>query len=199
MIEALAAGLRSTTPLEASSVALGLLYALLAVRRIRWCWLAGGLSSAILVYLAARAQLPMQSALQAYYVGMAAYGFWHWSGHAGAGARPVSTLPLRAHAAAWAAILLASALTARWLAAETQAAWPYLDSLTTWASLFTTWLVARMKLENWLYWIAIDSVLVFLFAAQGLYFVALLFAAYLLIAVVGFFAWLKAIRPAQAT
>ena len=36
-------------------------------------------------------------------------------------------------------------------------------------NLFATWLVARVKLENWLYWIAIDAALVYLFAAQALY------------------------------
>ena len=55
-----------------------------------------------------------------------------------------------------------------------KAAWPLLDSLTTWFSLLATWLAARAKLENWLYWIAIDGVLVFLFYVQELPFLALL-------------------------
>ena len=64
--------------------------------------------------------------------------------------------------------------SARCSRAETDAAWPLLDSLTTWFSLLATWLAARAKLENWLYWIAIDGVLVFLFYVQGLPFLALL-------------------------
>jgi nicotinamide mononucleotide transporter len=101
---------------------------------------------------------------------------------------------LRSHLLTWVAILLASAFSARWLATETQAAWPFLDSVTTWASLLATWLVARMKLENWLYWIATDSVLVFLFVQQGSVSVACLFAAYLVISVFGFVSWLKNYR-----
>ena len=194
MLESLIAGLRATTPLEAVSVALGLAYSLLAVKRVRWCWVAGGLSSAILVYLSMRARLPMQAALQGYYVAMAFYGFWRWSKETGESALQVTTWPLRFHGLAWIAILLASLLTARWLAAETQAAWPLLDSVTTWASLLATWLVARVKLENWLYWIATDTVLVFLFMRQGYVFVALLFAAYLVISVFGFASWLKNYR-----
>jgi nicotinamide mononucleotide transporter len=73
LLAALIAGLAKTTPLEAASVALGLAYSILAVKRIRWCWLAGGLSSSILVYLSARAHLPMQATLQAYYVAMSFY------------------------------------------------------------------------------------------------------------------------------
>lgn len=192
--QAILAGLRATSPLEAASVALGLAYSLLAVRRSRYCWLAGALSSAIIAYLAARGRLPMQALLQGYYVIVSFYGFWHWSHGENGAPQPISTWPLRAHLLAAGAVLLASLLTARWLAQQTQAAWPYLDSATTWASLIATWLVARMKLENWLYWIVIDSVCVLLFGAQHLYFLALLFAAYLGISVAGFFTWLGQFR-----
>lgn len=194
MIDSLITGLRATSPLEAVSVMAGLAYALLAVKRLRWCWLAGGISSAILVYLAARAHLPMQATLQGYYVAMSFYGFWHWSKEQGAGAFEVTTWPLRSHLLAWVAILLASAISAHWLAEETHAAWPFLDSVTTWTSLVATWLVARMKLENWLYWVAADSVLVFLFIKQGSMAVAMLFAAYLIISAVGFRSWLRNYR-----
>jgi nicotinamide mononucleotide transporter len=51
-----------------------------------------------------------------------------------------------------------------------------------------------MKLENWLYWIAIDVVLVYLTGAQKLLFVSLMFAAYLAISVTGFVTWLKTYR-----
>jgi nicotinamide mononucleotide transporter len=194
MLETFLAGLRATTPLQAVAVSAGLFYAVLAVRRSRWCWLAGGLSSSILAYLAARGRLPMQATLQVYYVAMSFYGFWRWSGQHDEASRAVTTWPLRWHLIAWVLILGMSALSARWLAAETQAAWPFLDSLTTWASLLATWLVARTKLENWLYWIATDSVLVFLFVKQGMVFVASLFAAYLVVSVFGFVSWSKNYR-----
>jgi nicotinamide mononucleotide transporter len=193
-LDAFIARLAATSPLEAASVILGIGYSLLAVRRSRWCWVCGGLSSVILVYLAARARLPMQSALQVFYVVMSVYGFRRWVHQEEEARSLVTTWPIRAHLAAAVAILLLSAGTSRWLAAETGAAWPFLDSLTTWASLVATWLVVRMKLENWLYWIAIDTVLTYLFIAQQLPFIALLFAAYLGISVAGFHAWLKTYR-----
>jgi nicotinamide mononucleotide transporter len=192
--DAFIAGLAATSPLEAASVLFGLAYSVLAVRRSRWCWLFGGLSSAILVYLFTRARLPMQAVLQVYYVAMSFYGFFTWARHVSDASAVVTTWPLRAHVAAWIGILILSAFSSRWLAAETGAAWPFLDSLTTWTSIFTTWLVVRMKLENWLYWIAIDVVLVFLSGQQKLLFVALMFAAYLGISVAGFLAWLKTYR-----
>ncbi len=51
-----------------------------------------------------------------------------------------------------------------------------------------------MRLENWLYWIVIDSISLFLYGAQGLMFVAVLYLAYLVIAVFGWFEWRDALR-----
>lgn len=194
MIESILAGLAATSPLERVSVALGLAYSLLAVKRSRWCWVAGGVGSAILVYLAWRARLPMQAALQGYYVGVSVYGFWRWAPGGGDASRVVTLLPMRAHLFAVAVIVAVSALSAWVLADQTRAAWPFLDSFTTWGSLFATWLVAQVKLENWLYWIVLDALSVFLYAAQGLMFVALLFAVYLIVAAVGFVAWFRTWR-----
>ena len=194
-MDALYSGLMATSALEAASVALALAYAVLAIRRSRWCWVTGGLSSAILIYLALQARLPMQAALQVYYVVISAYGWWYWTREEEAqGTLVVSTWPIRWHLATCAVVVLTSALTARWLAGQTQAAWPFLDSLTTWGSLYATWLQARVKLENWLYWIFIDSVLSFLFGSQGLYLYALLSVVYVGASAVGYVRWLKTCR-----
>ena len=57
---------------------------------------------------------------------------------------------------------------------------------------------ARVKLENWLYWICIDSVLGFLFGSPGLYLYALLSVVYLGVSAVGFMRWLKTYRTSAA-
>ena len=57
-----------------------------------------------------------------------------------------------------------------------------------------TWMTARVRLESWLYWIVIDSVSFYLYAAQRLSFVALLYLAYLLIAAFGWFEWRSRLR-----
>jgi nicotinamide mononucleotide transporter len=194
MLEPFLTGLRNTSALEAISVLLGLAYVVLAVKRNRWCWVSGGLSSAILIYLSAKARLPMQALLDTYYVIMSVYGFVHWTKNHGAATRVPGFWPLRNHVIAWVVILLVSLLSARWLAAETHAAWPFLDSVTTWASLLATWLEARVKVETWIYWIVLDIGFVFLFYQQGLVFVAALFALYLFISAFGFASWLKAHR-----
>jgi len=178
-------------------VLLGIVYLLLAARRSRLCWIAGGASSAILALLAAQARLPMQCALNVYYVAMSVYGFVRWS-RAGQETRPIAIWPLRRHVLAWSIVLILSLGSAHWLARETQAAWPFLDSFTTWGSLFVTWLVARMKLENWLCWIVLDLLLAFLFTAQHLVGFAALNLAYVGICIGGFIRWLRIYRAQPA-
>jgi nicotinamide mononucleotide transporter len=194
VIDALLRGLAITSPPEALAVLLGVVYVLLILKRQRLGWVAGGVSSSIYVYLAARAHLPMQSVLQAYYVVMSFYGWYSWTRAQGQEEGRITRWPARYHLAALAAIVLLSFVTAHWLAIETHAAWPYLDSFTTWLSLLATWMVARMKLENWLYWMSADAIMAFLFAAQGYPVTTGLFLIYLTIAVFGFRAWLQQYR-----
>jgi len=194
VIAALLRGLARTSPLEDLAVLLGVVYVLLILKRNRLGWIAGGVSSSIYVYLSARAHLPMQSGLQAYYVVMAFYGWFSWTRAQQADQARIMRWPLRYHLAALAAIVLLSLATAHWLALETHAAWPYLDSFTSWVSLLATWMVARMKLENWLYWITADAIVAYLFAAQGYLPTTGLYLTYLTIAVFGFREWLHQYR-----
>jgi nicotinamide mononucleotide transporter len=198
VIDALLRELYATSAAEFVAVVLGVSYVLLILKCNRLGWLAGAASSIIYVYLAARAHLPMQSVLQFYYVVMSVYGWRNWTRAQQQQGGGIGRWPVRNHVLALLAIALLSALTAQWLRRETHAAWPYLDSMTTWISLFATWLIARLKLENWLYWIAADSVMVYLFAAQGYPFTAALFLTYMVIAVFGFREWLHKYRLQSA-
>ena len=179
--------LRATTVAEAVAVVLGLAYVLLAARGSRWCWPVGAAGSVLLAWLAYRARLPMQALLNAWYVLMSVYGWMQWSREENAAIR---TWAWWKHLVGIVLALGAAVLLAPWLA-SVDAAWPRLDAATTLLSLLATWLVARRVLENWLYWIAIDAVLAFLFAAQGLAFVALQFVVYLVIAISGFVTWTR--------
>jgi nicotinamide mononucleotide transporter len=194
VIDGLLRELAATGRVEILAVVLGLIYVVLIYRRNRLGWVAGAASSMIYVYQSAQARLPMQSLLQFYYVAMSAYGWYHWTRAERQPSGGIERWPLRKHILALCAIVLLSVVTAQWLRYRTHAAWPYLDSMTTWTSLFATWLVARLKLENWLYWIVADSVTAYLFTAQGYPFSALLFLTYMVIAVFGFRSWLRQFR-----
>ena len=182
---------------EILALVAGVAYAVLAARRNRLCWIAGALSSACAALVSGVRALPMQSALQVFYVAMSVYGWWNWTRSTSQGELAVGTWPWQRHLAMVSVLVLLTYFSASLLATETQAAWPLLDSLTTWFSLFATWLTARARLENWLYWIAIDGVLVYLFYVQELPYLAGLNVLFIAIATAGFVAWRRQLRAQQ--
>lgn len=189
-LERIVAGLTAIPPAEWAAVVLALGYLLLAVRQNAWCWACAIASSAIFLVLFVQAGLVMQVALQVFYIGMGVYGWiaWRRGGESGAGL-PVSRWSVRRHTLAI-AVLCVATLVNGWLMAQTQGGLvPYVDAFVAWVSVLATWLVARKVLENWLYWIVVDSVAVVLFWSQGLHATAVLFVVYVLIAVRGYFAW----------
>jgi nicotinamide mononucleotide transporter len=184
--------------LEAVAVFCAIAYLLLAARENLWCWLFAGVSSALYVWIFWDVRLLMESLLSVYYVVMAVVGWQQWrSGAAGQG-RAIVTLRCSQHVLLLGAMVLLALASGWWLRDNTDAAWPFLDSFTTWASAITTVLVVRKVLENWLYWLLIDSISLYLYLDRGLYLTALLFAAYLLIVVFGYMQWRRQYRRQSA-
>jgi nicotinamide mononucleotide transporter len=184
---------------EALAVLLGILYLLLAMWEKAACWYAAFFSTLIFLFLFQEVNLLMESALQVYYLAMAVYGWWQWQ-HGGEGDTTlrISRWGLAQHARAVALVLLLSGLSGWLLSQNTGAMWPYLDSFTTWGAVLTTWMVARKILENWLYWLVIDSVSIFLYIDRGLFLTAALFAAYVVIVIFGFVTWTRHYRTQSA-
>ncbi|MGD9265036.1 MAG: nicotinamide riboside transporter PnuC [Lysobacterales bacterium] len=181
------------SPWEAVAVVCAIAYLLLAVREKILCWAFAFISTAIYTVLFWDVSLLMESALNVYYMAMAVYGYQQWTRGGGNGEAP-RELPIRAMSARQHAVVIALiavlTLTSGYLLGEySTAAWPFVDSFTTWASVITTYLVARKYLENWLYWLLIDSVSVPLYMDRGLNMTALLFVAYIVIAVFGYIGW----------
>ena len=185
---------------EALAVLLGIAYLLLAMRESHRCWPAAFLSTLIYLFLFWHADLPMESGLQFYYLAMAVYGWWHWRGGAGAAAEPlpVRTWPWHYHVAAIVLVLAASLASGAALTHAGLGRLPYLDSFTTWGAILTTWMVAQKLLENWLYWLVVDGVSLYLYLDRGLHLTALLFVVYLVIVVFGYFQWRRHYREQHA-
>lgn len=191
--------LLGTSVWEATAVLLALAYLLLAVRRSLWCWPCAFAGTAIFLVLFARAHLYMQAVLQLFYIVMSVYGFLEWRrGRAEDGRMAIVSWPARAHVLGAAGVLVAT-LVNGWVLARFSATAhaPYLDAFVTWASVLTTWMVARRVIENWLYWIVVDIVAAWLYFAQGLTATGLLFLAYIGIVIHGYFVWQRE-RRAQA-
>jgi len=187
---------------EGTAMVLALAYLFLAVKENILCWYAAFISSFIYAVVFWDVNLLMESALSVYYVVMAVYGWWQWRGGiSGQSPSVYSEEPRREspiivwskikHVKALMAIVVVSLISGYLLSENTNAVWPYLDSFTTWASVFTTWLLTKKVLENWLYWIVIDFVSIFLYADRELYATVLLFSVYTVMAVFGYRQWRK--------
>ena len=197
-MDGIAAQLQAFGTAEVVAVLAAIAYLLLAIRRNIWCWFFAALSTAIYIGLFIGAKLYMESVLNVFYLAMALYGWHVWrSGGQEGGELPVTKWPLPAHAAAVAGIAVAAALVGFLLDRYSDAAFPYADSATTVAAIWTTFLVARKVLENWWYWLAIDSVSIYLYWARDLQLTALLFVLYVLLIPIGLVAWRRAYAEQQ--
>ena len=65
----------------------------------------------------------------------------------------------------------------------------FLDSLTTALSLTAMLLLARRKVENWIYWIIADIIYIPLFIYKELYITSFQYLVFLILAVSGYFEW----------
>lgn len=192
LLEQISASFSQMLGWELVAVVLAVAYLLLIMRESIWGWPCAFISTVIYTILFWNVSLLMESALNVYYMGMAIYGWWQWqaggSEHKGLAIR---TWPMQRHLVIALGLLGVALVSGYLLSRNTQAAWPYVDSFTTWASVLTTYMVAKKVLENWLYWILIDAISMVLYAERGLYLTALLFAGYLVICVFGYLNWRK--------
>jgi len=174
---------------EIIGVVLAIGYLLLAVRQIIWCWLAWILSSLLYLYVMFNAGLYMEAALQIFYVAMGLYGWMQWRKGGTEDHLVVRRWGLGNHLFAVSVILILTLLSGEVLSNYTTAAMPFMDALTTWGAIVTTYMVARKLIENWIYWFVIDSISIYLFVSRELYFTAVLFFVYLFIIIIGYRSW----------
>jgi nicotinamide mononucleotide transporter len=175
--------------IESVAVFFSILYVILALKESIWCWGAAAISVTLYIYICYTAQLYPETGLQVFYLLMAFYGYYQWN-------KNDSTLQIQQ----WTTtkhlliLLLGALLTflmGFYFTIYTNAAMPLVDSFTTVFSVFATYMVTKKVLGNWLYWIVIDAVSVYLYFSRDLHLTSLLFIVYTVIAIFGYFSWLK--------
>ena len=185
----------STLPwLELIAMLLALAYVILAAQGSLWCWPAAFISTALYTIVFFDVLLLMDSALNAYYLVMALYGYWLWRknatlNHDNEPSFIVISWRLSWHLKACLILTFISFALGYVMANYTPAAFPYLDTFTTVFAVFATYLVAKKVLENWLYWIVIDAVSIYLYIEKELMPTVVLFVLYVFIATYGYFKW----------
>ena len=198
VINTIAHQLLQNSLLELAAVIFAVAYLVLAVRENSLCWYAAGISTLIFLFIFWDVKLYMESGLQIYYLAMAFYGWYQWRGaNRETASLRVSKWRAKQHVIALALIATLTFISGSLLNSGTDANLPYLDSFTTWASVVTTFMVTRKILENWFYWLVIDSVSIYLYLDRELYFTSLLFAIYIVIIFFGWFAWKRSYRQRE--
>ena len=184
-----------TSIIEILAVTTALLYLFLAAKEDVKCWYAAIISSSLYFFIMINADLIMEACLQIFYIGMALFGLNQWrKSYAGNQSIKIKTWELKTHFYVISIILVISLLSGLLLNKYTNAALPFLDAITTFGAIITTYMVAIKVLENWLYWFVIDSISIYIFVSRELFLTAGLFSVYLVIIIFGYISWKKNLR-----
>ena len=193
--------------LELIAMLLSLAYVVLAAKGSLWCWPAAFISTALYTYIFYDVLLLMDSALNAYYLLMAVYGYWQWSKQSTvseAGNKQGSSTELAIvswslnwHVKACLCLAVVASALGYFMANYTPASFPYLDTFTTVYAVFATYLVTKKVLENWLYWIVIDVISIYLYIEKGLIPTTVLFIIFVVVASYGYVKWLAIYKKSQ--
>ncbi|MCD8103275.1 MAG: nicotinamide riboside transporter PnuC [Alistipes sp.] len=194
--------------LEIAGTAVGLVYIYLEYKANVWLWLAGIVMPAIYIYVYYKSGFYADMGINVYYLLAGLYGWAYWlgrtvrRGNAGNGVPvhavvPITRTPRREYVPLFLVTLASFGVIAFILVRYTDSTVPYGDSLTTALSIVGLWMLARKYVEQWLVWIAVDIICCGLYLCKGLYPTGVLYGLYTVIAVFGYFKWLRMMAEQQ--
>lgn len=181
--------------LEAVAVLFGIVSVFLSVRENIWSWPTAIVNVSLYFALFFASGLYSDMGLQAIYFVLSVYGWYEWLyGGKDRTALSVSRTPQRVWIVLAAIGVVVWASLGRLTSGLPGVSLPYVDAGTTTTSLIAQWMMTRKLLENWMLWTIVDVVYIGMFIYKGLYLTAFNYAVYLVLAVMGFFAWRKSLR-----
>jgi nicotinamide mononucleotide transporter len=184
--------LHGSSCLELVAVLFGIVSVYLSVRENIWSWPTALVNVALSSVVYFKSGLYSDQGLQIVYFVLSLYGWYEWL----YGGKNKTPLPVTLTSRRTAMVLVVIGVVV-WLVLGTitsrlpGVAVPFVDAAMVAISLTAQWMMTRKLLENWLVWIAVDVGYVALFIWRGLYFFAVNFAVYLVLAVLGYYAWKK--------
>ena len=180
--------------LEITGVVFGLLSVWYAKKNSIWVYPTGMISTSIFVYLLFTWSLLGDMIINAYYFIMSSYGWYYWSKREDQViVHPITSTTLKEFKTA---LLLfgASLLFIFWVyqVFDKWKDWTaYVDTLTTAIFFVGMGLMARRKLEHWLFWIVGDIISIPLYFYKGLTLTSLQYVIFTFIAIYGYRSWKK--------
>jgi nicotinamide mononucleotide transporter len=178
--------------LEFAGLVSGLLCVWLLIRENIWNFPIGLIYAAISVVVFTRERLYADVVLNSYYVLMNAYGWYFWRYGMQSTVTdevPVTFAPRADRVLVVVTVVLATGAIGWFFDNRTDAALPYWDSAITTLSFGAMWMTARKYIDNWIVWLIVDVIATGVYLYKGIELYALLYAVYLVMAVMGWQAW----------
>jgi len=152
----------------------------------------GMVCTAIFVYLLLKWGLLGDMMINGYYFIMSIYGWYIWTRKKnGTQETPITKATSKEHLI-YSIIFIVSALFVYGVyeAFDKIESWvSYIDMLTTGIFFVGMWLMAKRKIENWIYWIIGNIITVPLYFYKGLTFSSILYFILTIIAIYGYLEW----------
>ena len=160
----------------------------------------GMLSTALFVYLLWKAELLGDLLINAYYFSMSVYGWYYWTRREGETLlNPISYTNnnewRRSVLLFVAAVLFIYVVYSYW---NRWTSWTaYVDTFTTALFFVGMWLMAKRKIENWIFWIVGDLISIPLYFYKGLTLTSLQFCVFTILAIWGYQSWKNEYNKSQ--
>lgn len=187
--------------LEITAVVFGFLSVWYAKKNHIWVFPTGLISTSIFVYLLWKWILLGDMMINAYYFVMSVYGWYVWTRKTNDQATPISQTNTKEKRTSF--VIFIITLVFVYIVYQSAGKWTswtaYVDTVTTAIFFVGMWLMARRKIENWIFWIVGDIISVPLYFHKGLTFTSLQYLIFTIIAIYGFLAWKHVLTNSKAT
>lgn len=163
---------------------------ILAARNHILTWSTGIVGSIFFAVMFYQAKLYADVSLQFFFIVTSIWGWVNWSRpEQGEKEKKITKTSARWLSFFVFAGALCTALYGWILHSVTDASFPFIDSIILMGSIIAQFLLMERKLENWFFWLGINSVAIPLYAIKGLYLTSLLYAFYWVNAIWGYYKW----------
>ncbi len=184
---------------EVAATLLGITYVVLAAKELQWAWPFAFVSTLIYTVIFWDGALVASSVLNFYYMVMAIYGFILWKKNERGESLKISTLPWQRHLLLISLGVIGTVIVGYVDETYLEARFAYHDAFVMVFSGIATWLMAKKILENWLYWMLIDTVATILYYRSGYLATIVLFLFYVVLAFYGYAEWKKRYAHTHST
>lgn len=188
--------------LEIIGVFFGFLSVLYSKRENILVFPTGIISTGIFVYILLVYGLLGDMLINAYYFAMSIYGWYVWTRKVDdSHFIPITLTSTKEKKwSVWLFLATLGFVSLVYVIFEKFDTWTaYTDVITTAIFFVGMWLMAKKKLENWVYWIVGDIITVPLYLYKGLIFSAIQYFLFTIIAVYGYRAWKKNLNKSPQT